>query len=59
MEHYKPASKPHIKLMKTNFYYDIQGGFEHFKKELSKTSERATYLKNFLTIDLDEPKKLQ
>lgn len=53
---YKPASKPHIKLMKTNFYYDIQGGFEHFKKELSKTSERATYLKNFLTIDLDEPK---
>lgn len=50
---YQPKGKPYVKLMKTNFYFDIQGGFDHIKRELEGVG--GNYVKNFLSIDLTEP----
>jgi hypothetical protein len=50
---YSVLQKPGFKVMKVNFYNDIQSGFELVRSHLAL--ETADYVKSLLSIDLTEP----
>ncbi len=49
--------KPDFKVMKTNFFRDIETGFELIRSLLAE--EDSNYIKSFLSIDLTKPKESQ
>jgi DNA helicase HerA-like ATPase len=50
---YSIIDKEGFKVMKTNFYTDILGGFNFIQNELSK--DDSNFIKDFLAIDLTPP----
>lgn len=51
---YSTLNKDDFKVMKVNFYTDVESGFELIRSHLGL--ETADYVKSFLSIDLKEPK---
>jgi hypothetical protein len=51
---YSTLNKDSFKVMKVNFYRDIESGFELIRSHLEL--ETADYVKSFLSIDLEEPR---
>ncbi|BAY66963.1 hypothetical protein NIES22_71070 (plasmid) [Calothrix brevissima NIES-22] len=51
---YSTLNKDGFKVMKVNFYRDVESGFELIRSHLGL--ETADYVKSFLSIDLEEPK---
>jgi len=54
VERWSTIIKDGFKVMKTNFYEDIEGGFNLIKTHLSNPNESG-YIKSFLAVDLSEP----
>lgn len=50
---YSVISKPGFRVMKVNFYEDIESGFELIRSYLAEAS--GDYLKSFLAVDLTKP----
>lgn len=50
---YSVLSKPGFKVLKVNFYNEIETGFELITSMLS--DEAGDYIKNFLSIDISKP----
>jgi len=46
--------KDQFKVMKTNFYEDVEEGFDFIRDQL--LGETARFVTNFLSVDLSEPK---
>lgn len=51
---YSVIEKPGFKVLKVNFYADVQAGFELIRNEV-RVTETADYAKSFMSIDLEEP----
>ena len=52
---YSVLEKKDFKVMKVNFYNDIQSGYELIRSHLQKEKGAGDYVKSFMVIDLEEP----
>ena len=55
---YSTIEKKDFRLFKTNFYKEIENGFNLIKAFFSRNKESSDYLDNFLAIDLSKPEIL-
>ncbi|MBA2876286.1 ATP-binding protein [Thermaerobacillus caldiproteolyticus] len=53
---YSVLEKPDFKVLKVNFYKDIEAGFELIKAALAE--ESGDYIKNFMAVELLSPEKI-
>ena len=52
---YSVVEKPDFKVLKINFYEDIEAGFYLIKKFLEESGDNSDYIRSFLSIDLSKP----
>jgi len=55
---YSVLDKPDFKVMKVNFYKDIESGFELIKSYLDSKKVSGDYVNNFTAVDLSLPEDL-
>ena len=52
---YSVIEKPGFKVLKINFYENIEAGFYLIKEFLEESSDNSDYIRSFLSIDLSKP----
>jgi len=52
---YSIVRKPGFKVMKVNFYREIENGFNLIKKHFLEEKENSGYMQSFLSVDLEKP----
>jgi len=52
---YSVVEKPGFKVMKVNFYKEIENGFNLIKKHFTETKESADYMNSFLSVNFEKP----
>ncbi len=52
---YSIVKKPGFKVMKVNFYEEVENGFNLIKKHFLEKKENSDYMQSFLSVDLEKP----
>jgi len=52
---YSVVEKPGFKVLKINFFEDIEAGFYLIKKYLEESGDNSDYIRSFLSLDLSKP----